>query len=279
MPRPLRGSACSLACAEIVTHSIKRANLTLGALQATGFLAFRDLQRLLCVSPATIRRDLIALERKGAVSRVRGGVMLAQTDRCPTTSWPPPGREGLNSSRPISNLAAKKAIARAAIELVHPCEELLVGDGTTTIELCHLLAGLNCTVLTNSLAIMDCLLPQSDTRVIVSSGWVMGTENVIVPMHPDEPMPGIRAKKLFMSPEAISAQGILQSDDRLAAAQRDLIARAEAVIVLADSSKFARRSGAIVCSLDRVQTLITDNVPADMERVLTQAGVKALLAA
>ena len=44
----------------------------------------------------------------------------------------------------------------------------------------------------------------------------------------------------------------------LVAAERHLIDRAEHLILLVDSSKFALSSGAIVCGLDEVDVLVTD---------------------
>ena len=44
----------------------------------------------------------------------------------------------------------------------------------------------------------------------------------------------------------------------LVAAERRLIDRAEQVILLVDSSKFASSSGAIVCGLDEVDVLVTE---------------------
>lgn len=53
-----------------------------------------------------------------------------------------------------------------------------------------------------------------------------------------------------------------------------LINQAEELIVLADSSKFSGRSSLILCGLDRIHSVITDNGIRDEDRaMLEKAGV------
>ena len=52
-------------------------------------------------------------------------------------------------------------------------------------------------------------------------------------------MPSLHAPKLFMGATAIGAQGVMQADVVLVAAERRMIDPAEQVILLVDFSKFA----------------------------------------
>ena len=57
--------------------------------------------------------------------------------------------------------------------------------------------------------------------------------------------------------------------------ERKLIDQAEQLVVLVDSSKFAQRSSLIVCTLERVNTIITDDaVTDDVASMIEAAGVK-----
>ena len=92
-------------------------------------------------------------------------------------------------------------------------------------------------------------------------------------------MPRFHAPKLFMGAAAVGKQGVMQADVVLVSAERRLIDRADQVILLVDSSKFAYRSGAIVCGLDEVDVIITDNlVPIDLRRHLEALGITVLIA-
>ena len=92
-------------------------------------------------------------------------------------------------------------------------------------------------------------------------------------------MPRFHAPKLFMGAAAVGPQGVMQADVVLVAAERRLIDRAEQVILLVDSSKFASSSGAIVCGLDEVDVVITDGgVGEDTKAMLERAGVRVIVA-
>ena len=71
----------------------------------------------------------------------------------------------------------------------------------------------------------------------------------------------------------------MQQDVILVAAERRLMARAEQVILLVDSSKFQSSSGAIVCAMDEIDILITDPaIPAQIRDMLSAAGVEVIIA-
>ena len=61
---------------------------------------------------------------------------------------------------------------------------------------------------------------------------------------------------------------------RLARAETKLLSRAEALVVIADASKFEARGSMVVCPLQRVHTLITGaSAPADVLDHIRSAGV------
>ena len=92
-------------------------------------------------------------------------------------------------------------------------------------------------------------------------------------------MPRFHAPKLFMGAAAVGPQGVMQADVILVAAERRLIDRAEQVILLVDSSKFASSSGAIVCGLDEVDVLVTDaGIAPDLAAMVEAAGVRLIVA-
>jgi len=250
-------------------HAAERERLIEEALRPTGFVSYRELEALLEASPATIRRDLTRLEETGRIVRVHGGARRAEeADGSPRLIGTP---FDLSISQ---NLSAKQAIGRAAAALVQPGEGIMVDGGTTTLQMCPHLAGRHCQVLTNSLHIVNALLPQDGTRILVPSGTVFREQNIILAAAGEDSMPRFHAPKLFMGAAAVGPRGIMQADVILVAAERRLIDRAEEVVLLVDSSKFTAQSGTIVCGLDEIDVVITDAVPDDMAEVLRQAGVR-----
>jgi len=259
-------------------HASQRETLILEALAPTGFISYRDLETRLSASPATIRRDLARLEEAGRIARVHGGAKLV-----PDPADRPAARTGLLGTpfdlAITQNLAAKQAIGRAAAGLCEPGEGIMIDGGTTTLQMCPHLDGLDCQVLTNSLHIVDALLPQPGTRILVPSGAVFREQNIILAPAGEDSMPRFHAPKLFMGAAAVGPRGVMQQDVILVAAERRLIERADQVILLVDSTKFVLSSGAIVCGLGEVDVLITDSgVTAPQIAMIEAAGIRLVVA-
>lgn len=260
-------------------HANERERLVLELLEPRGFISFQDLDRLVDASPATIRRDLERMAQRGVLKRVRGGAEIVPTGRSPTPQMPlhlagVPFHENIGR-----NAAQKEAIGRAAAALCRPGEGVMIDGGSTTLQMCPHLAGLNLQVLTNSLHIVSALLPQASTRVLVPAGSVFREQNIILSAAGEESMPRFHAPRLFMGAAALGPQGLMQADVVLVAAERRLIDKADEIIVLVDSSKFAGPSGHVVCGLDEIDTVVTDaGVAADQRRMLEDAGIKVVIA-
>ena len=257
-------------------HAEERERLILEAVADTGFVSYRALEAQLDASPATIRRDLTRLEESGRIQRVHGGAKLPEEEKPER----PQGLAGTPFEQSITqNLPAKQAIGRAAARLCGPGEGIMIDGGSTTLQMCPYLDGLDVQVLTNSLHIVHALLPQTGTRVLLPSGTVFREQNIVLAPAGEDSMPRFHAPKLFMGAAAVGPQGVMQQDVILVAAERRFMDRAEEVVLLVDSSKFRSSSGAIVCGLDEVDTIVTDaGIPQDMADRLREVGVKLVIA-
>lgn len=255
-------------------HAEERERLILAEIGRTGFITYRDLEARLSASPATIRRDLTRLEHGGQLVRVHGGAKLAADTSHGEHLKGTPFVQSITQ-----NLGPKQAIGKAAAALCTPGEGVMIDGGTTTLQMCPHLAGLGLQVLTNSLHIVEALLPQPETRVLVPSGSVFREQNIILAPSGEDSMPRFHAPKLFMGAAAIGSQGVMQHDVILVAAERRFIDRADEVILLVDSSKFQSSSGAIVCDLGEVDIVITDpGISSEAKALLRAAGVRLIIA-
>ena len=258
-------------------HATQREKLIMEVARKAGFVSYRELEARLEASPATIRRDLNRLENEGRLVRVHGGAKLATDEATPETSLQLSGTPFETSiSR---NPAQKRAIGKAAAELCSKGEGVMIDGGTTTLQMCAHLGGLDLQVLTNSLHIVNALLPLKNARILVPSGTVFREQNIILAPSGEDSMPRFHAPKLFMGAASVGPQGVMQADVVLIAAERRLIERADEVILLVDSSKFSSSSGAIVCSLEEIDILITDSgIPDAMRDALKRADVRLIVA-
>jgi DeoR family ulaG and ulaABCDEF operon transcriptional repressor len=259
-------------------HATEREQRILGLLAKRGFISFRELEHGLDASPATLRRDLERMAGAGLITRVRGGAKLL--NGAAPAAPPSPSLLGVPFHENIArNRAAKEAIGHAAAQLCRPGEAVMIDGGSTTLQMCPHLAGLNLQVLTNSLHIVSALLPQAGTRILVPSGTVFREQNIILAVRGEECMPRFHAPKLFMGAASIGPEGPMQADSVLVTVERDLIERADEIIILVDSSKFVASSGHVVCGLEEIDVVITDAGITDASRqMIGRAGVKLIVA-
>jgi DeoR family ulaG and ulaABCDEF operon transcriptional repressor len=79
---------------------------------------------------------------------------------------------------------------------------------------------------------------------------------------------------MFIGCQGLGQHGLMEADPMVVQSELALINQAEELIVLADSSKFSGRSSLILCGLDRISAVITDNGIREEDRaMLEKAGV------
>jgi DeoR family ulaG and ulaABCDEF operon transcriptional repressor len=247
-----------------------------------GLVSFQALEARLQASAATIRRDLTRLTEAGLISRFRGGAKLlkptkrggASKDRTPTGLLGVPFHENIHRHR-----RQKELVGRAAAKLCTAGAAVMIDGGSTTLQMCPYLSGLNLTVLTNSLHIVSALSAQAGTRVLIPAGQVFAEQNIVLAAAGDDGMSRFHAPKLFMGAAALGPAGLMQADIILVNAERHLIERANEIVVLVDSSKFAGPSGHVVCPLEDIDFVVTDaGISAEHAKMLEESGVRLIVA-
>jgi DeoR family ulaG and ulaABCDEF operon transcriptional repressor len=256
-------------------HATEREAHILDTVRRLGFVSFQDLDGQMSASPATIRRDLERLGTAGLLTRVRGGAKQADATIATASArgMAAAHLEGMPFNESVNrNITQKAAIGRAAAKLCSAKESVMIDGGSTTLQMCQHLGGLDLQVMTNSLPIAMALLQQRGTCVLVPAGQVFAEQNIILSLNNDDGMPSFHAPKLFMSGAALGPAGLMQVDMLLVAAERRLMARADEIIVLLDSSKFDGPSGHVVCRLDEIDVIVTDKGITPRQRALLKAA-------
>ena len=254
-------------------HEKERHRIILSAVQDKPVVTVQELVDLTDSSEATIRRDIAALHLQKKLRRVRGGAEAIT----------PPQFVGL-AGRPFHvnetiHAAEKRTIARAAAALCQDGDSIIINGGTTTWQMVHFLGQRRLQVFTNSFPIADHLLRHTKNTVMVSGGMIYREQNIILSPFDNDVTRNFYATKMFMGAQGIGALGLMEADPLLIQAEQKLINQADELIVLVDSSKFRQRSSLILCRLDRISTIITDDGVRDEERAMVeQAGVKLIVA-
>jgi DeoR family ulaG and ulaABCDEF operon transcriptional repressor len=247
-------------------HEKDRHRVILSAVQDRSLVTVADLCALTGASEATVRRDINTLDDQNQLRRVRGGAEAL-------TTQPFVGLAG----RPFSynetqNIAEKQAIAAAAVDLCNDGEPIIINGGTTTFQMVHPLASRQMQVFTNSFPIAERLLKNTNNTVLLSGGVIYREQNIILSPFDNDVTRNFYAKRMFMGAQGIGPLGLMEQDPLLIQAEGKLIGQAEELIVLVDSSKFANRSSLILCPLDRIDTIITDEGIDDRTAAMLEAA-------
>lgn len=251
----------------------ERHRIIQSAVQEKPVATVAELVTLTDSSEATIRRDIATLHVQQKLRRVRGGA----------ESINPPQFVGL-AGRTFSvneriNTVKKRAIANAAVKLCDDGEPIIINGGTTTFQMVHPLAAKRMQIFTNSFAIAEHLLKHSKNTILLSGGVIYREQNIVLSPFENDVTRNFYAKRMFMGGQGICSLGLMEADPLLIQAEQKLINQAEELIVLADSSKFKSRSSLILCALERVTKVVTDDGIRDEDRtMLENAGVELIVA-
>jgi DeoR family ulaG and ulaABCDEF operon transcriptional repressor len=177
------------------------------------------------------------------------------------------------------NIHKKRAIANAAMQLCDDGDAIIINGGTTTFQMVHPLAAKRMQIFTNSFPIAEHLLNHSKNTILLSGGVIYREQNIILSPFENDVTRNFYAKRMFMGAQGLCPLGLMEADPLLIQAEHKLINQAEELVVLADSSKFTQRSSLILCALERVTTVITDNEIRDEDRAMLEtAGVGLIVA-
>lgn len=247
-----------------------RRDRILSAISANETVRIPELARDLGVSSETIRRDLDHLHSKGLVRRHFGGAILK-----------PVGVEAPWSERLATLPARKVAMARATAGLISDGEVLMLGAGSTAFTFAKRLAAENrrCLIFTNSMSAAACFPVGSRARVMLAPGEYDKAEGCTLGPETTSFLEKFWVDTAVLSVSGLSVNGGTEVIFGLAWVERAMVARATRLILMVDHTKFGRSSLELVCPLQEVDTLVTDEQPpGSLLEALRAANVEIVIA-
>lgn len=216
-------------------------------------------------SPATIRRDLVFLEKNGYITRSRGYAKYIQ----PAVV------------RTIQITEEKMAVAKAAAALIPPGATISLDSGASILALANQLVDRNdLTVYTNSLSVMNAMA-SSNIPTYCTSGQLDGRQEALLGPEAENYIRNLRVPMLFLSTTGVrGTQGLVCVTPSQANMKRAYIESSERVILLADVSKFQTDSIRIFAEIEEIDTVIVDaplNNP-ELEDYMKKVGTKLIVA-
>ncbi|MBP86406.1 MAG: DeoR family transcriptional regulator [Planctomycetaceae bacterium] len=246
----------------------ERRSRLLEMVRLRGFAALPDLAGELAVSESTVRRDLDHLEETGEAKRTHGGAFY---------TGPSPKLQHFDQ-RQQTHWDRKRAIARAAAELIEDGDTILLDGGSTTYELARLLVGRPLQVVTNSLPVAN-MFTSSDVDLVFVGGYVHTKTGVSLGPYANEMLRTLNVRRAVLSVAGINDKGYYNSNLLLVETERAMMEAADEVIVVADSTKFGRTSLAHIAAIGDVDVLVVDNeIPEDWRSKVIATNVKLIVA-
>lgn len=244
-------------------------------INAHGSATVSDLAQEFRVSTVTLRSDLQALERSGAIERSHGGALPVV---------PGPVAEAPLSVKLARYHDEKVRIAKAAAAMIRDGETIILDSGSTTFEIARLIGQLplrSLTVVTNALNIaMELASGPPHIRVLMLGGVLRQLSHSMVGPDAEQTLSRLVADRLFLGADGIDVDlGVTTADPTEAQLNSRMVEVARQTVVLADASKFGRRSLSLIAPLHAVHCIVTDrNAPGELVAAFRNRGLEVQLA-
>jgi DeoR family transcriptional regulator of aga operon len=249
----------------------ERRTQILQIVRTAGRVRVNDLASRFSTSAVTIRNDLNELHQRGMVLRSPGGAVLPDTILRES-----PVRERLNA-----NSDEKRRIGAMAATLINDGETIILDSGTTTLEIARQIKrkrGLH--VITNGVNIAAELLDARDVQTFMIGGTVRGESASISGRFSEEMFDQFSADKLFLGGAGCDLGfGVSGANLEETMVNRAMMRIAREIILVADASKFSKRSMSRIAPFAEIDTVISDaRLGEEIQEKLRLLGCNLLLA-
>ena len=230
--------------------AVRRHNEIVQRLRTVGSVSVAELAEVFGVSHETIRRDLKLLAEQGQLDVVHGGAARRGMVEPPI------------AERGEENVEGKAAIARTAARMVPDGATVLIDSGTTTAALTLELVGRSgLTVCTNSLNHALAFARSSGNRVLMLGGEIDANDEATFGLGAIAGLETVRVDIAFIGVGGFAEDGGLTDYSAVAADTRGRMILTGRSYLLADHTKFTRRTPFRVPHMDKCAGAIVDRPP------------------
>lgn len=225
----------------------QRFNYILEKLGQQKVVEFNALSIDLKISEDTVRRDIDELAKNGLLSKVRGGAI-------------PRSENPLTFKDRIGYLSKdKEVIALKALRLISNGQTIFLDGGTSIYTLVSLFpTDIKLTVITNNVAIIPLLALYNGIKTIVLGGEYIKATESLCGLEAVKGAEKFRADIFFLAPCAIDQKGITATYKEEAELKQAMIASSDQVVVLSNFNKLDTKDSYVVCRLEDLSYIITE---------------------
>ena len=249
----------------------ERRTQILHIVRSEGRARVNDLASRFSSSAVTIRNDLNELHQRGLVLRSHGGAVLPEKIL----------RESPVYERLKTHSEQKRRIGAAAVTLIHDGETIILDSGTTTLEIARQIKhkqGLQ--VITNGVNIAAELLDAAGIQTFMVGGTIRGDSASIVGRSAEEMFEQFSADKVFLSGAGCDPDfGVSGANLDETMVNRAMIRIAREIILVADASKFSKRSMVRIAAFSEIDVVISDSgLRTEMQEKVRGFGCNLIVA-
>jgi DeoR family transcriptional regulator, fructose operon transcriptional repressor len=231
-----------------------------------GSLSVQDLVNEFQVSDMTIRRDLQKLEQSGMFERFYGGIRHVMDE-------PPVQRE-------TQSIDEKKRIAEYCLTRISSNDTIILDSGTTSHYIATGLAESlleNVTVITNSLTTAYALRYAQNISLFMAGGEFRQNCQAFLGSGAKSFFEGLYVNKAFIATSGVTESGFSVFHFSDAEIKQTMLKCSKETYLIADSSKFGKRSMNLFAPLDSVDMIVTDtSLSDDWVKVVENKGIKLI---
>lgn len=249
----------------------QRREKILEMIKEDGHAKVLQLSKIFKVTEVTIRQDLEKLEKDGFIEREHGGAFLKNVGILVKNI----------SLHNQENLTEKASIARKAVEFINDGDTIILDSGSTTTEIAKLISGFkNLTVITNSLNIALILGVDPEINLVVTGGEFKAPTLSLTGQKAADFFDNLHVDKLFLATAGITLKsGLTYPSISDICVKRAMIESANAVYLVADSTKIGKSSFASLGALSLIDYLITDTkIKEEDVAMLKKHDIKLIIA-
>ncbi|HEX3840849.1 MAG TPA: DeoR/GlpR family DNA-binding transcription regulator [Acidimicrobiales bacterium] len=236
-------------------------------LQRDGRVEVANVAELFGTAEMTIRRDLDRMVAMGMARRVRGGA-VSQLMR---------GEELPFAMRSMERTDAKARIGTAVAGVLRDGEAVLLDSGSTSIKVAEVLGHRRLTVMPMSLHLAAVLSAYDSVRMLMPGGEIRPGELAMVGPLAQASIGALRFDTVVLGCCGVSDGRVTAYDLGDAAVKQAMLQSSARVILAADSSKLRQTAMAVVCEVEAVDMVVTDDgAPAEDVDGLRAAGIEVL---
>ena len=236
-----------------------------------GKVRVNDLTERFNTSAVTIRGDLRELHSRGLVLRSHGGAVTPDAASA----------ESPLQERSQRHAQEKRRIGAAAAALVRDGETIILDSGTTTQEIAKNLRGKqNLQIITNGVNIAMELLGIRGIQLIIVGGILRDDSVSVVGRLAEDMLQQFSADKLFLGAAGCDPEfGASTPNPDEALVNQAMVRIAREVILVADSSKFDKRSLSRIAPFAEIDKVVTDrNLSEALQSQIHAKGCELILA-